>query len=73
MIEYYEEQLDITKNRIIELEKNISILQENVMTAIEQIKETQKFLVRLAHNQAEVSKRVSAWPYIVVSQKDKDD
>jgi predicted nucleic acid-binding Zn-ribbon protein len=73
MIEYYEEQLDITKSRIIELEKNISILQENVMTAIEQIKETQRFLVKLAHNQAEISKRVSAWPYIVVSHQDKDD
>jgi cell division protein FtsB len=73
MIEYYEEQLDVTKARVIELEKNISILQDNVSTAIEQIKETQKFLVRLAHNQAEISKRVSAWPYIVVSEKDRDD
>jgi len=71
MIEYYEEQLDQTKNRIIELEKNLSVMHENVMTVADQIKETQMFLIKLAKNQAELSKRVSQWPYIAVTQREE--
>ena len=65
-MEYYEEQLDQTKARLIELEKNLTIMHENVMTVSEQIKETQMFLIKLAKNQAEITKRVSQWPYIAV-------
>ena len=32
-------------------------------------KELQKFIVKLVHNQTELTKRVSAWPYIAVSEK----
>lgn len=73
MIEYYEEQLDQTKNRIIELEKNVSVMHENVMTVAEQIKETQMFLIKLAKNQAEISKRLSQWPYIAVPYKEEGE
>ena len=73
MIEYYEEQLDQTKNRIIELEKNLSVMHENVMTVAEQIKETQMFLIKLAKNQAEMSKRLSQWPYIAVPSREEGD
>lgn len=72
MIEYYEEQLDLTKNRILELEKNLSIVQENVMTVAEQIKETQMYLIKLAKNQAEMSKRITQWPYIAVPREEGD-
>ena len=73
MIEYYEEQLDQTKNRIVELEKNVSVMHENVMTIAEQIKETQMFLIKLAKNQAEISKRLSQWPYIAVPHRDEGE
>lgn len=73
MIDYYDEQLDLTKSRLTELEKNLTVMQENVMTITEQIKETQLFLIKLAKNQAEMSKRVSQWPYIMVSNRDPGD
>lgn len=72
MSEYFEEQLDVTKGRIIQLEKNLAIMHENVMTVAEQIKETQKFLVKLAHNQSEITKRVSQWPYIAVPERGEE-
>lgn len=73
MIEYYDEQLDQTKNRIIELEKNLAVMHENVMTVADQIKETQLFLIKLAKNQAEITKRLSQWPYIAVPLKDEGE
>jgi len=65
-MEYYEEQLDTTKNRLIEIEKNISLLQEGLMTVSEQMRDTQRYLIKVAHNQAELAKRISHWPYIPV-------
>ena len=56
-MEYYEEQLDQTNNRIIELEKNLAVMNENLLTVADQIKETQVFLIKMARNQAEMSKR----------------
>lgn len=72
MIEYYEEQLDLTKSRITELEKNITLLQENLYTVADQLKETQRFLIKLAHSQSEIAKRVSSWPFIAVNQRDEE-
>jgi hypothetical protein len=65
-MEYYEEQLDSTRNRLIEIEKNISLLQEGLMTVSEQMRDTQRYLIKVAHNQAELAKRISHWPYIPV-------
>ena len=72
-MEYYEEQLDQTNNRIIQLEKNIAVMNENLLTVADQIKETQVFLIKMARNQAEMSKRLSMWPYIAVSLNQEDD
>lgn len=68
-----EEQLDITKTRIAELEKELVVQQETLYTAIEQIKETQRFLVKLAHNQSDVVKRISSWPFVAVRSKNDMD
>jgi hypothetical protein len=73
IMEYYEEQLDVTNNRIMELEKNISILQEGLMTVSEQIRDTQRYLIKVAHNQAEIAKRISHWPFIPVPDVKGDD
>ena len=72
-MEYYEEQLDQTNNRSIELEKNLAVMNENLLTVADQIKETQVFLIKMARNQAEMSKRLSMWPYIAVSLNQEDD
>ena len=68
-----EQDLDITNGRIIELEKDLIVIQENLTTLFEQIKETQKYIIKLAHNQAHMTKRISSWPYIAVEKYDDGD
>lgn len=73
MIDYYDEQLDVTRGKIVELEKNISIMQDNITELIEHTKAMQTFLIKLAHNQSEITRRVSQWPYIAVSTRGDED
>jgi len=72
MSQSLEEELDIVLGRISEIEKNITILQENQMTISDQLKETQKFLIKMAKNQHEISKRVTQWPFIAVEPREGD-
>jgi uncharacterized coiled-coil protein SlyX len=67
-MKFSQEQLDITDSRLMELEKTICILQENITTLSEQLRETQRYLIKLAHNQAEITKRVSTWPYLAIEK-----
>lgn len=62
------EQLDLPETRLVELEKSVCILQDNVTEVIEQVRETQRYLIKLAHNQAEITKRISTWPYIAIEK-----
>ena len=68
-----EQDLDLTNGRIIEIEKDLMLIQDNLTTLFEQIKETQKYIIRLAHNQAHMTKRISSWPYIAVEKFDDND
>lgn len=69
MQDYYNDQLDLTKSRLLQLEKEL-ILQQNELTmAVDQIKETQRFLIKLAQSQAEIAKRVSSWPFVAVDAR----
>lgn len=67
-----EEELDLTNLKIVEIEKNIAIMQGNIHTLSEQIKEVQKYLIMLAKNQNEVTKKLSQWPFIAVPTKEGD-
>jgi uncharacterized coiled-coil protein SlyX len=66
-MKYTEDQLDLSESRMMEIEKSICILQGNVMELSEHIRETQRYLIKLAHHQSEITKRISAWPFIAVS------
>ena len=68
-----EQDLDVTNGRMIELEKDLAIMQDNLQTLFEQVKETQKYIIKLAHNQAHMTKRISSWPYIAVEKYDDGD
>jgi len=70
MTEFLEEQLDLTRNRISELEKEICLLQDSVSSLTDHLKDTQRFLIKMAQNQSEMSKRITAWPYIVIPDKE---
>lgn len=64
-----EEKLDLNLNKIKQLEIDITVLNDNMNVLHDQMKEMQRFIIKLTHNQAEITKRLSAWPYIAVSEK----
>jgi predicted nucleic acid-binding Zn-ribbon protein len=72
MEEYLEESLDITNQKIINIEKDIAAVQDQISALTESLKETQRYLIKLAVNQQELTKRISQWPYIVVSKREED-
>jgi uncharacterized coiled-coil protein SlyX len=65
-MKYTEEQLDLSEARITEIEKSICIMQDSMTELSEHIRETQRYLIKLAHHQSEITKRISAWPFIAV-------
>ena len=67
---YYDEDLDMTNNKIKHIESSVAELQDSILQLMHELKETQKFLIKLAHNQGEITKRVSMWPYIAVPEGD---
>lgn len=67
-----EQDLDIVSGRIAEIEKSLTIMHNNIMVLSEQLKDTQMFLVKLAKNQSEISKRVTKWPFIAVDMNQGD-
>lgn len=74
-----EEEIDLHAQKFIAIEqsiesagKNIVELQDAMLTLSAELKETQKFLIKLAQNQALVSKQVAQWPYVTVPMNNKD-
>jgi len=65
-MKFTEEQLDLSDTRITEIEKSICIMQDSMTELSEHIRETQRYLIKLAHHQSEITKRISAWPFIAV-------
>jgi len=68
-----DEELKISNKRIKSLEENISRMQELLVQQQESITETQRYLIKVAHGQQELSKRVLSWPYIKVPAKKTKD
>ena len=66
-MKFTEEQLDLSEARITEIEKSICIMQDSMTELSEHIRETQRYLIKLAHHQSEITKRISAWPFITVN------
>ncbi len=69
----FEQDLDSTKQRIKDLENMLTFHQENIRELSESLKETQRYLIKLARNQQELTKRITQWPYIVVDTTNEGD
>ena len=65
-MKFTEEQLDLSEALITEIEKSICVMQDSMTELSEHIRETQRYLIKLAHHQSEITKRISAWPFIAV-------
>lgn len=68
---YSDRELDLANDKIAELEKELYVTKDLLTTTIESLKDTQRYLMKLAYNQSEISKRMAQWPYIVISEDDK--
>lgn len=66
MSQSLEQDLDVVAGRMAEIEKSIHIMEENILTLSYQLKETQHYLMKLAKNQHEITKRVTQWPFVAV-------
>lgn len=69
----FEDEIDITHSKICELEKQLIEMENAIVNMAGEMEEmtkflklTQKYLISLAKNQAEITKRVSSWPFIPV-------
>ena len=71
-MDYFEEELDLTNSKIRNVEESLADMQAAVMDLATELKQTQQFLIKLAHNQAEITKRVTKWPFIAVPEDRKD-
>lgn len=72
-MQYLDEELDITTQKIQTLEKELLVTRELLSNTIESLKETQRYLMKLAYNQSEITKKISYWPYIVVHSNKNDE
>ena len=72
-MESLDAELVQSNKKIKKLEENITMLQEVISQQQETMLETQRYLIKLAHGQQELSKRVLSWPYVrVMTKKTKD-
>ena len=62
-----------SNKKIKKLEENITMLQEVISQQQETMLETQRYLIKLAHGQQELSKRVLSWPYVRIQAKRAKD
>ena len=70
-MQYLDEELDVTAQKINNLEKELDITRHLLEQTINSLKETQRYLMKLAYTQADLTKKVSTWPFITVSDKDE--
>jgi septal ring factor EnvC (AmiA/AmiB activator) len=72
-MESLDAELVQSNKKIKKLEENIAMLQEVISQQQETMLETQRYLIKLAHGQQELSKRVLSWPYVRLQTKRTKD
>lgn len=50
------------------LEKEVIDIHERYLTVAETLREMQRYMVKMAQNQAQIAGQISRWPYIVVEK-----
>jgi predicted nucleic acid-binding Zn-ribbon protein len=75
---FLDHDLDLQSQRMKTLEEMVVQLQEQNVAMQEQItslmfsmRDTQRYLIKLAQNQQDITKRVSMWPYLTISNEDE--
>ena len=63
------EDFDFLQNKLNTLEKEVIDIHERYLTVAESIREMQKYMIKMAQNQAQIAHQISHWPYIAVESK----
>jgi hypothetical protein len=63
------EDYDLMSNKLSTLEKEVIDLHERYLTVAETLRETQRYMVKLAQHQAIIADQISHWPYIPVERQ----
>lgn len=57
------------EKKLAQLESEVTDIHERYLTVAETIRETHRYLIKLAQNQAQIADQLARWPYIVVEKK----
>jgi len=68
-----EMDLNLTERKIRDLELELIITKELLTSCIDSVKETQRFIMKLAYNQQELTRRVATWPFVVIPSNGNED
>jgi hypothetical protein len=60
---------DYLEKKLARLESEVTDIHERYLTVAETIRETHRYLIKLAQNQAQIADQLARWPYIVVEKK----
>jgi len=71
-MQFSEDPLDLTSSRLKQLEENLCVMQSSITYLSDHVKQTQQYLMKLAHHQADIAKKLSSWPFIAVESTEKD-
>jgi hypothetical protein len=63
------EEYDNLVAKMDNLEKEVIDIHERYLTVAETLREMQRYMVKMAQNQAQIAQQISLWPYIVVEKK----
>jgi len=73
-----DQELDLTQTRLRAMEEHLvqmqeqqTVVQEQIVNMMLSIKETQRYLIKLAKNQQDLTKRISQWPYLTISNNEE--
>lgn len=65
------EKIRALEETVADLQYRVSDQQEQLMALMMTIRETQKYLIKCAKNQQDLTKRVSQWPYLTISNEEE--
>lgn len=68
-LETYDDTYQELQTKLNTLEKEVIDIHERYLTVAETIREMQRYMVKMAQNQAQLANQLAQWPYIVVDSK----
>ena len=68
-MEQSNDEQELLESKLRNLETHMMVMRHDMEIMSETIKETQRYLINMAHTQNAIAKRISQWPYIPVEKE----